>query len=178
MCGFKSIMILSNIPFPSFSPTLPHPSLPFNFYNETLSSYNFNNVVVVVFFFSFFQLSFSLFSSFFFLFFSSSPSFFFIQTEGETKIFLTTFSLSRQPQLLQLRQSEARRFFYISHVGAGSQDFGPSSTTFPHHNHRVGWEMEKPGHEPEPTQDPGACARSSRNFLMPLIYIFYCIKDI
>ena len=49
-----------------------------------------------------------------------------------------------------------RNLFHVSHVGAGSQSFGPSSTAFPGHRQGAGWEVELPGLELVPIWDLGA----------------------
>ena len=62
----------------------------------------------------------------------------------------------KQPQWMKLSQSEARSLLWGSHMGAGSQGFGPSSIVFPGHNQGAGWEVGLPGLEPAPIWDPGA----------------------
>ena len=54
-------------------------------------------------------------------------------------------SLPRRPPRLELSQSEARSLFRVSHVGAGSQSLGPSSTAFSGHRQGAGSEARLPG---------------------------------
>ena len=56
-------------------------------------------------------------------------------------------------------QSEARSLFWVSHAGAGSQSFGPSSTAFPGHRQGAGREAGLPGLELAPIWDPGRARR-------------------
>uniref|UniRef100_A0A5F9CDK0 CUB domain-containing protein n=1 Tax=Oryctolagus cuniculus TaxID=9986 RepID=A0A5F9CDK0_RABIT len=49
----------------------------------------------------------------------------------------STGSLPSWLQWLELRQSEARSFFLVSHAGAGAQGHGPSSTAFPGHSREL-----------------------------------------
>ena len=55
----------------------------------------------------------------------------------------------------------ARSLLWVSHTGAGSQSFGPSSssTVFPGHRQGAGWEVGLPGLEPAPIWDPGRARR-------------------
>ena len=46
--------------------------------------------------------------------------------------------------------------FWVSHMGAGSQGFGPPSMAFLGNMHGAGWEVELPGLEQAPVWDPGA----------------------
>ena len=48
----------------------------------------------------------------------------------------------------------AQNLFQVSHVGAGSQVIGPSSTAFPGHKKGAGWEAGLPGLEPVTLWDP------------------------
>ncbi|XP_051700757.1 WASH complex subunit 5 isoform X2 [Oryctolagus cuniculus] len=50
----------------------------------------------------------------------------------------STGSLLNWPQLPELRRSEARSFFPVSHLGAGAQGHGPSSA-FPGHSRELDW---------------------------------------
>ena len=45
----------------------------------------------------------------------------------------------------------------MSHAGAWSQGFGPSSTAFPGHEQGAGWDVELPGLELAPIWDLGTC---------------------
>ena len=49
----------------------------------------------------------------------------------------------------------ARNFLQVSHMRAGTQGFGLSSTVFPGHKQGAGWDAGLPGLELIPTQDPG-----------------------
>ena len=60
------------------------------------------------------------------------------------------------PKWLQWLDPGAWSLFGVSHVGAGSQGFGPSSTAFPGHKQKTGWEVGPPGLEPAYIWDPGA----------------------
>ena len=51
----------------------------------------------------------------------------------------------------------ARGFLQVSHMGAGSHGFGPSSTAFPSHKQGAGWEVELLGHEVVSIWDPSTC---------------------
>ena len=51
----------------------------------------------------------------------------------------------------------ARKFFRVSHVGAGFQGFGLSLTAFPGHKQGAGWETGLLGLEPMPISDPDVC---------------------
>ena len=50
---------------------------------------------------------------------------------------------------------QSRSLFRVSHAGAGSQGFGPSSTACPGHRQGAGWEVEQQGHELAPIWDAG-----------------------
>ena len=50
---------------------------------------------------------------------------------------------------------QSRSLFRVSHVGAGSQSLGPSSTAFPGHRQGAGKEAGLLGLEPAPIWDPG-----------------------
>lgn len=54
---------------------------------------------------------------------------------------------------LILRQ-EPGSHFQVSHAGAESQGFGPSSTGFLGHEQGAEWELEQPGHELTPKWNP------------------------
>ena len=54
-----------------------------------------------------------------------------------------------------LCRSEARSLFWVSHMGAGSHGFGPSSTAFPGHRQGAGREVGLPPLELVPIWDPG-----------------------
>ena len=53
-------------------------------------------------------------------------------------------------------KSGARNFFWVSHMGARSQSFGPTSTAFTGHRQGAGWEVELLGLEPPLIWDPSA----------------------
>ena len=75
--------------------------------------------------------------------------------ETERKIFHPMIHSPSERKGPILCRSEARSLFRVSHAGAGSQSFGPSSTAFP--GHRQG-----PGREaglPVPIWDPGRARR-------------------
>ena len=54
-------------------------------------------------------------------------------------------------------QAGAWSLFQVSHVGAGFQGFGLSSTAFPDNKQGAGWEVELLGLELTPIWDPGTC---------------------
>ena len=54
-----------------------------------------------------------------------------------------------------MRSQEPEASLWVSHVGTGPQNFGPSSTAFPGHKQGAGWEVEVLGLEPGPIWDPG-----------------------
>ena len=79
-----------------------------------------------------------------------------IQRGGETKICLMVHS----PSGLNSRSCADPKpgvssFFQVSHVGAGAQGFGLSSTAFPGHKQGAGWEVGLPGHKLAPIWDTG-----------------------
>ena len=84
-----------------------------------------------------------------------------IQRGGETerKIFYLMIHSPSDCKRLVLSQSKARsqELFWVSHVGAGSQELGPSSTAFPGHKQGAGCEVGWLGLEPAIIWNPGVC---------------------
>ena len=76
--------------------------------------------------------------------------------ETERKIFRPMIHSPSEHNGPILCRSEARSLFRVSHVGAGSQSFGLSSTAFPGHRQGTGREVEQPGRELAPIWDPSA----------------------
>ena len=79
--------------------------------------------------------------------------------ETERKIFRPMIHSPSERNGPILCQSEARRLFRVSHAGAGSQSFGPSSTAFPGHRQGAGREAGLPGLDPAPIWYPGRARR-------------------
>ena len=75
--------------------------------------------------------------------------------ETERKIFPPMIHSPSERKGPILCQSEARSLFRVSHAGAGSQSFGPSSPAFPGHRQGAGMEAGLPPLEPVPIWDPG-----------------------
>ena len=75
--------------------------------------------------------------------------------ETERKIFRPMIHSPSERNGPMLCQSEARRLFRVSHVGAGAQSFGRSSTAFPGHRQGAGWEAAWLGLEPVSIRDAG-----------------------
>ena len=96
---------------------------------------------------------------------------------GETKEDLSSAgSLPKWPQWPKLSQSEARKLFQVSYVGAGSQAFGPSLTAFPGHKQGGAWEAGSRGLELVPIWD-AACSRRGLKLLTlsclgPFLFFF------
>ena len=96
-------------------------------------------------------------------------------------------SLPKWPQRLELSQSETRSLFWVSHAGARSQGFAPSSTTFPGHRQGAERAVGDLGYEPASKWDPGACKVRTLVARLPqqdLKYFFFfkeglnvCFKD-
>ena len=84
-----------------------------------------------------------------------------IQRGGETerKIFCPMIHSPSEPQRSELSELESRSLFQVSHTGAGSQSFRPSSTAFPGHRQGAGREVGPPGLEPAPIWDPRRARR-------------------
>ena len=57
--------------------------------------------------------------------------------------------------------------FQVSHMGAGSQGFGPSSNVFSGHKQETGWEVGPLGYELAPIWDSSACGED----FIPLGYL-------
>ena len=70
-----------------------------------------------------------------------------IEGEAERKIFHPLFHFPNGC-------NRGKELLLVSHAGAGSQDFGPSSSAFLGHKHGAGWEMEHLGYELASTWDP------------------------
>ena len=85
-------------------------------------------------------------------------------------------SLAKWRQWLVLSQTEGRcqEPFWVSHMGAGSQDVGPSSTAFPDHKQRDGWKAVLSGLEPVSIWDPGAFKARTLG-ARPLSWAIICI---
>ena len=81
------------------------------------------------------------------------------RVETERKIFRPTIHSPSEHNRPILCRSEARSLLRVSHAGAGSQSFGPSSTAFPGHRQGAGREAGLPGLEPAPIWDPGSARR-------------------
>ena len=92
-------------------------------------------------------------------------------------------SLPKRLQQLELSQSEARSFFQVSHVGAGSQVFGLTMTAFPGHRQGAGWEAGPPGLEPAPMWESRRGSRRGLQLLghgsrLSINFSFFFFKDL
>ena len=74
--------------------------------------------------------------------------------ETERKIFCPVIHSPSEQNGWYFANLGTRNLFRVSHTGAGSQSFRPSSTAFPGHKQGVGWEVGLLGLEPDPTWDP------------------------
>ena len=76
-------------------------------------------------------------------------------------------SLPKRPQPPELSHSKTRtqELFQVSHAGAGSQGFGPSSTAFPGHNRELDGKRGHPELELASIWDPSVCkARTFKDY--------------
>ena len=74
---------------------------------------------------------------------------------GRSSIRWFTPQVAAMPGAEPIQSQEPGTSYQVSHAGAGSQGFGPSSTTFPGHRQGSGWEVGLPGLELAPIWDPG-----------------------